>query len=276
MAFYLAVNVEWFPAGRPAISLFEATAGAGADPLNYGWRDYGSRVGIWRLMEALDERRLPVSAPLNSAVCQHYPQIVQAGTTRGWCWVAHGRDNSTFHTDMAEAEERALLHEMLEVITEATGTRPQGWLGPALTETFRTPSLLSEFGVRYVMDWCNDDEPYRLAVEPGPLIALPYLCEVSDIPIFLWRGGSADTFARAVIDHFDRLYEEGARRPSVMGLGVHPFLIGQPGRIGGLERALDHIASHPDVWLATSDEIADWYIAGQLAVSGQVGARRND
>lgn len=259
VAFYLAPNIEHFEPDRPAISLFGATAGLSPDPLNHGWRDYGLRVGIWRLMDVLDQRSLRASAPLNSACCELYPEIVQHGCERGWCWIAHGRDNSTFHTGLDEAEERALLAQIIGTIEEATGRRPQGWLGPALTETHNTPRLLSELGLSYVMDFTNDDEPYLLDVEPGPMIALPYLSEVSDIPILLLRGGTPQDFAATVIAHFDRLYEEGGERPSVMGLGVHPFLIGQPSRIGGLEQALDHVMSRQDVWVATSDEIADWY-----------------
>ncbi|MFZ0043328.1 MAG: polysaccharide deacetylase family protein, partial [Solirubrobacteraceae bacterium] len=260
VAFYLAPNVEHFAIDRPAVSLFGATAALTPDPLNYGWRDYGVRVGIWRVMEALDERSLRASVALNSAVCDHYPEIIAEGVKRHWCWVAHGRDNSTFHTGMTVDEERSLLSSVIHGIERATGAAPRGWLGPALTETFNTPRLLSDLGLRYVMDWCNDDEPYHLDVEPGPMVALPYLSEVSDIPIFLLHGGGPDDFTRAVTDHFDRLYREGERRPAVMGLGVHPFLIGQPGRIAALERALDHIASHEDVWLTTSDEIVDWYL----------------
>jgi allantoinase len=278
VAFYLAPNIEFFEFGRPGISLFSGTAGLTPDPLNYGWRDYGVRIGLWRVMETLDERALRASAPINSAVCRHYPEIVEEGARRGWCWVAHGRDNTTYHTGMNEDEERALLADALAEIDQATGTRPLGWLGPALTETHSTPRLLSELGLRYVMDWCNDDEPYPLDVDGGEMIALPYLSEVSDIPIFLLRGGSAADFARTVIDHFDRLYAEGTRRPSVMGLGVHPFLIGQPSRIGALERVLDHILAHEQVWIATSDEIAEWYIgaaASRAAASSRpAGASR--
>lgn len=260
IGFYLAVNVEWFAPDRPAISLFPATATLSPDPLNYGWRDYGARVGVWRVMEMLEQRSLRPSAPVNAAVCRAHPQILEEGTRRGWCWVAHGEDNSTFHAGLDMAEERRVLQQIVDELERGTGRRPFGWLGPAFTETANTPRLLSELGVRYVMDWCNDDEPYALDAGPAPLIALPYLVEVGDIAVFLLRGGGPDDFTRAVVDHFDRLYAEGLHRPAIMGLGVHPFLIGQPSRIGALERALDHILGHPGVWLATSDEIAQWYL----------------
>lgn len=257
VAFFVAPNVEYFPVGRPAISLFPATVGCPPDPLNYGWRDYGLRVGLWRVADALAERGIPASVAINSAVCEHYPEVVEEGLRADWTWVCHGRDNATFQAGMDEDEEREYLVGVLSVIETTTGQRPKGWLGPALTETFNTPRLLSELGLSYVLDWSNDDEPFALDV-PG-MVAVPYLGELSDITIFHMHGGSPDDFTRAVCDHFDRLYAEGAARPSVMGLGVHPFLIGQPGRIGALERALDHILARERVWITTSDAVADWF-----------------
>lgn len=257
VAFYVAPNVEHFPVGQPAISLFGATAGCPPDPINAGWRDYGMRVGLWRVADALADRGIPASIALNSAVCDHYPEVIEEGLAAGWTWVCHGRDNATFQVGMDEDAERTFLADALGAIERATGTRPKGWLGPALTETYATPRLLAELGCTYVMDWANDDEPYALDV--SGMIAVPYLGELSDITIFHLHGGSPDDFTNAVCTHFDRLYAEGATRPSVMGLGVHPFLVGQPGRIGALERALDHIRGHDDVWITTSDAVADWF-----------------
>jgi peptidoglycan/xylan/chitin deacetylase (PgdA/CDA1 family) len=257
VAFYIAPNIEHFPVGQPAIHLFPATLGCPPDPLNYGWRDYGVRVGLWRVADVLAERGVPMTAAVNSAVCERYPEIVEEGVRAGWTWVCHGRDNATFQAGMDEEEERGFLSEAVDVIERATGARPKGWLGPALTETFNTPRLLAELGFTYVLDWSNDDEPFALTV-PG-MVAVPYLSELSDITIFHIHGGSAEDFTREVCAHFDRLYAEGTTRPSVMGLGVHPFLIGQPRRIAALEQALDHILGHDDVWITTSDAVADWY-----------------
>lgn len=260
VGFYVVPNVEHFPVGRPALSLLPATTATEPDPLNYGWRDYGVRVGLWRIADVLEERCLRPTVALNSAVCDEYPVIVEEGVRRGWSWIAHGRDNATFQAGMSRDEERTYLEEVTDRIERATGTRPRGWLGPALTESYETPGLLAALGYTHVLDWANDDEPYLLDVD-GPLVAVPYLSEVSDIVIFATHGGSPDDFVRAVCDHFDRLYAEGAHRPSVMGLGLHPFLIGQPGRIGALERVLDHIAAHEGVWCTTSDAVADWHLA---------------
>jgi peptidoglycan/xylan/chitin deacetylase (PgdA/CDA1 family) len=219
------------------------------------------RVGLWRVADVLERAGVTPSVALNAAVCDHYPEVIEEGVARGWTWLCHGRDNASFHVGMDEPTERRELEASLNTIERACGARPRGWLGPALTETFATPRLLAELGVSYVLDWCNDDEPYALDVEGPRIISVPYQAEVNDIPIFHLRGGSADDFVGAACAHFDRLHLEGAERPSVMGLGIHPFLIGQPSRIGALERVLDHVLGHDGVWSATADEIAAWYLA---------------
>ncbi|MFD7663580.1 polysaccharide deacetylase family protein [Streptomyces sp. NPDC059788] len=257
VAFYVGLNVEHYRIDRPSTSIFPGTAGLAPDPLNYGWRDYGPRVGIWRLIESLDRHGLRASVMLNSEVTRHYPQIVEAGRRRGWAWIAHGRDNSTFQADMAVDEERAFLTEVVATIEKATGRRPRGWLGPALTETFRTPRLLAELGLDYVLDWANDDQPYRLNV-PG-MLSVPYSIEVNDISLFVGKSLSGPDFVRIVKDQLDQLYADSEHSGRVMSLVLHPFVVNQPFRHKYLDQALEHIANHPGVWLTTSDEIAGHY-----------------
>ncbi|MEU7188670.1 polysaccharide deacetylase family protein [Streptomyces sp. NPDC045369] len=257
VAFYVGLNVEHYRIDRPSTSIFPGTAALAPDPLNYGWRDYGPRVGIWRLIESLDRHGLRASVMLNSDVTRHYPQIVEAGRARGWTWVAHGRDNSTFQAGMSVEDERAYLTEVVHTIEKATGRRPRGWLGPALTETFRTPGLLAELGLDYVLDWANDDQPYRLNV-PG-MLSVPYSIEVNDISLFVGKSLSGPDFVRIVKDQLDQLYADSATSGRVMSLVLHPFVINQPFRHKYLDQALEHIANHPGVWLTTSDEIAEHY-----------------
>ena len=258
IAVYVLVNVEYFEPGKPALSLYSGTASFPVDPLNYGWRDYGPRVGVWRLIELLDKYGITGTAALNSDACEHYPQIIEAGRTRNWAWVAHGKNNSILQGAMEEAEERVYLREVVETIERGTGARPQGWLGPSLTETEHTPVILEELGLTYVLDWGNDDQPYPLTAGER-MIAVPYPSELHDIPMLLLYGWTGEEFADAMIEQFDVLYHEGVHRRSIFGIGRHPFLVGQPFRIRHLERVLAHITRHEDVWLATSDEIADFY-----------------
>jgi peptidoglycan/xylan/chitin deacetylase (PgdA/CDA1 family) len=260
VAFYLGLNIEHFRIDLPATSVVPVTVGLTPDPANYGWRDYGVRVGIWRMMDLLDRLEIKASVLLNSEVCEHYPQIVDAGVQRGWAWLGHGQTNSTFQADMGLEEERAYLAQMHEVIAQATGTSPRGWLGPALTETFNTPSLLAELGYRYLLDWCNDDQPYPLTV-PG-MISVPYSLDINDITLFVGRNLSGDDYVRAVIDALDQLIEDSdADNGRVMALPVHPFIVNQPSRHRYLARALEEVRARDAVWVTTSDAIADHYLA---------------
>jgi peptidoglycan/xylan/chitin deacetylase (PgdA/CDA1 family) len=260
LAFWIGLNVEHFKVDMPSTSLAPYTAAYVPDPLNFGWRDYGVRVGIWRMMEAFDRFGLRASVLLNSEVCQHYPAIIEEGNRRGWTWLAHGKSNSIYQAGMEREQERAYLAEVVQEIESGTGHRPRGWLGPALTETFNTPSLLAELGLTYILDWCNDDQPYPVRVERGRMISVPYSIEVNDIPLCLGKGLSGEQFYRVVVDQFDVLYAEAERSGRVMALALHPFIMGQPFRVRYLERALEYIAGHEGVWLTTSDEIAEWYL----------------
>ncbi len=258
VAVWIGLNIEHYPFGRPALSITPATAGLPIDPMNHGWRDYGVRVGVWRVMEVLDRLGIRASVLLNSEVCHRYPAIVEAGRERDWAWLAHGRDNATLQTGMSREDEREYLREVVETIERGVGRRPRGWLGPALTETEHTPELLAELGLTYVCDWCNDDEPYPLDVDG--MISVPYAIEHNDIPLLIDKGLTGPEFGQVLTDQFDVLYEEGATSGKVMAIPLHPFLVGQPFRITYLQRALEHIAAHEHVWLATSDEIAEWYL----------------
>ncbi|WP_433197164.1 polysaccharide deacetylase family protein [Nocardia sp. CA-107356] len=257
VAFYIGLNIEHYQVDRPSTSIFPGTAALAPDPLNYGWRDYGPRVGIWRVMQALDKYGIRASALLNSDVAHHNPQIIAAGRERNWTWLAHGKNNSIFQADMSIDDERAYLTDIVETIERATGRRPHGWMGPALTETFHTPALLAELGLDYVLDWTNDDQPYLLNV-PG-VLSVPYSVELNDNSLFLGTGLRGADFVQIVKDQVDRLYEDSAESGRVMALALHPFVIGQAFRIKYLEQALEYVTNHPGVWLTTSDEIADHY-----------------
>lgn len=260
LAFYIGVNVEHYEVDKPSTSIFAGTSHLRPDPLNFGWRDYALRVGIWRMIEALDRHQMRATVLLNSDCCRLYPQVIEAGKARDWAWVAHGRNNSILQADMSEAEERDYLKQVVGTIQDATGGAVKGWMGPALSETFATPRLLKELGLRYVLDWCADDQPFPLTI-PG-MISVPYSVEVNDGILFLGKSLSGPDFVRIVKDQFDRLYAEGATSARVMALCLHPFIINQPFRQRYLEEVLEYVAGHEGVWLTTADEIADHYAVG--------------
>jgi peptidoglycan/xylan/chitin deacetylase (PgdA/CDA1 family) len=259
VAVWFGVSMETYELGRPSVSLSPITAMLDPDPMNYGWRDYGARVGIWRMMKLLDRYDLKASVFLNSDACQAYPQIIAAGNDRDWAWLVHGKNNSSMHTGMGPDEERQALGEMVETIRSGTGRQPMGWLGPGLTETYNTPELLSELGIRYLCDWCNDDQPYPLNTAK-PMVSVPYAIEVNDLPMMMY-GYSGDALSGIITDAFDVLFEEGADSGRVLGIGLHPFVMGAPWRHKHFARALEYLNRfRDDVWFATSDEIATWYL----------------
>ncbi|MFI7672294.1 polysaccharide deacetylase family protein [Actinophytocola sp. NPDC049390] len=258
VAVYIGLNIEHFLLDRPSTSIWPGTADLVPDALNFGWRDYGVRVGIWRTVRSMDRHGFRASALLNSDAARRYPRIVAAGVARNWAWLAHGRTNSVPHANLAEDEERAELTEIVDTIAAATGGRPRGWMGPGLTETANTPRLLAELGLDYVLDWTNDDQPYPLTV-PG-MISVPYTVELNDLSLFVSRSTTGPEFVRIVRDQYEQLSADGGGR--VMALALHPFVIGQAFRARYLDEALEFLAAQPDAWLTTSDEIAAHYLAG--------------
>jgi peptidoglycan/xylan/chitin deacetylase (PgdA/CDA1 family) len=229
------------------------------DVLNYSWRDYGVRVGIWRMMDIMERYGVKGTVALNSDVCSRYPQIIEEGNRLGWEWMGHGQTNSMLMTGMDEVQERSLIHDVLDTIERVSGSRPRGWLSPAMSETANTPDLLAEAGVQYVCNWVNDEQPYPMKVRSGSLFAMPYSAEINDIPAFLSYKLSPEEFGQAICDQFDVLYEDGGVTGRVMAISLHPFLIGQPHRSKYFARALQHITSRQEVWLARGGDIIDWY-----------------
>lgn len=259
LAVYVGLNVEHYEVDKPSTSIFSGTAGLQPDPLNFGWRDYGPRVGIWRMIEMFDRLNLRPSVLLNSDVCDRYPQIIAAGRQRGWAWLVHGENNSTLPGLQERDDEARRLAGMMDTIERATGSRPKGWMGPALNASFSTPELFAELGGTYILDWCADDQPFPMNVKAGPMISVPYSIEVNDITLFVGHSCTGPDFEQIIVDQFDQLLADSAESGRVMAVAVHPFVVGQPFRLKYLEQALRRIVGHPDVWLPTTDEIADWY-----------------
>jgi allantoinase len=264
VAVWVIPNIEHFHIDRPGTALRPESAQQAPDVYNFAWRDYGLRVGIWRLMAILDKYKIRATVALNAEVCDHYPLIVQEGVKRGWEFMGHGLTNSQRLAGLSEEEERDVIARTLARIEQAVGRRPRGWLGPGLAETWRTPDLLAEAGIEYVGDWCADDQPFPMRVAQGELIAMPYTVELNDIPLFLHHHFTGQQFYEAIRDQFDVLYQEGRESGRVMAIALHPFITGVPHRAKYLDQALAYVTGHRYVWLATGSEILDAYRA-QLA-----------
>jgi peptidoglycan/xylan/chitin deacetylase (PgdA/CDA1 family) len=256
LAVYFGLNLERFAFGE-GLGAELAPGGPQPDVLNYAWRDYGNRVGAWRMLAEFDRLDLPATVLANSAMYAYAPELMAAWRARGDEVAGHGRTNSERQGDMAEAEERALIADSTEVLTRAEGVAPEGWLSPWISESRTTPDLLAEAGYGYTLNWAMDDQPVWMRTRAGPLLSVPYPQEVNDIPSIVARKDGAAAFADMIIDNFDEMMAQSAAQPLVMGVALHPYLVGQPYRLRHLRRALDHIAAYrDDVWICRAGDIA--------------------
>jgi peptidoglycan/xylan/chitin deacetylase (PgdA/CDA1 family) len=264
LAFYVCTNIEYFALGAGDGALDNAVIGAKQTHRNYAWRDYGLRVGIWRQLELLQELGLPAAHNVNSLIYRFRPDIAEAIRARGDEIVAHGRTNSEHQDGMWEPDEARLIQEVTDTITSHEGKPPGGWMGPGLSETKVTPDLLQEAGYRYLMDWPADDQPFWMKTRQGRILSVPYSIELNDGPVIARRQHSAREFADMIVDQFDEMVRQSQAQPLVCSVVLHPFITGQPFRLGPLRQALTHCARHPMrdcVWYTTPGRIADYCYA---------------
>jgi peptidoglycan/xylan/chitin deacetylase (PgdA/CDA1 family) len=257
LAVYIGFNVEHFTFGE-GLGANLGPASPQPDVLNYSWRDYGNRVGVWRCLDLFDDLAFPTAAIVNTAIYDHCPEVVAAFVARGDELVAHGHTNSQRQGSMSEAGERNLIAHCRERMARAHAKPPAGWLSPWISESAVTPDLLKEAGYRYTLNWCHDDQPTLMKTRAGPLWSVPYPQELNDIPMIVGRMLDGKDFAQMIVDQFDEMLEQSHKESLVMGLALHPYLVGQPYRLRHLRRALQHIAGHrADVWLTTPGAIVD-------------------
>jgi allantoinase len=254
LAVYLGFNLEHFAFGEGlGASLVPPTPGA--DVLNHSWREYGNRVGAWRCLELFDSLGLPSATLLNTALYDHCPELVAACVARGDEIVGHGHTNAERQADMAEDVEAALLADCRDRIEAESGTAPTGWLSPWISESFATPDLLVEAGYRYTLNWAHDDQPTLMRTRSGAgLWSIPYPQELNDIPMIMARQMDAKDFAQMIVDNADEMLEQSRHQPLVMGVALHPYIVGQPYRLRHLRRALSHLARMRDrdeIWFTT-------------------------
>jgi peptidoglycan/xylan/chitin deacetylase (PgdA/CDA1 family) len=258
LAIYLGFNLEHFAFGE-GLGACIGPAAPQPDVLNFSWREYGNRVGAWRCLELFDSLGLPSSTLLNTALYDHCPELVAASVARGDELVGHGHSNSERQADMAEADEAALLADCRARMRAESGTAPTGWLSPWISESRLTPDLLAETGYSYSLNWCHDDQPVRMRTRGGgTLWSVPYPQELNDIPMIIARQMDAKDFAAMIIDNADEMLEQSRRQPLVMGVALHPYIVGQPYRLRHLRRALSHLARMRDrgeAWFTTPGAI---------------------
>ena len=256
LAVYVALNLESYSFGEGLAE--DIVPGSGQpDVLNWSWREYGNRVGAWRLLAEMKRAGIPPSLLVNAAIYSRHAELAEAFRSAGAAIVAHGRSNSESQAALDEKAERQLIEEARDVIARNAGSAPKGWLGPWIAETERTPDLLQAAGFIYVLDWCMDDQPVWMKTQGGRLLSVPYPQELNDSNAIVARRHSAADFADMIVDQFDEMRDQAVGQPLVMGIALHAYVAGQPFRLRRLRAALKHVAQrHDDVWLTTTDAIA--------------------
>ncbi|HUG77818.1 MAG TPA: polysaccharide deacetylase family protein [Burkholderiales bacterium] len=265
VALWVTVSLQWFPLdmkGQP-FKPPGALQTAYPDLRHYTLRDYGNRVGVFRVMQALERHGIRASAAMNAAVASRYPALLEEIVSKKWEVVAHGLDMDHLHYEGMKGEAE-LISEALRLLGEKATVR--GWLSPAKSESHQTLDLLAEAGIEYVCDWVNDDMPYEIRAGGKTLHAMPHSADIDDVQILVANHHAEDDFRDALVDQFDLLHEESARHGGrILAISLHPWAIGQPYRIGALESALAHMMRHPGVWPATGAEILDAWKAQRAA-----------
>ena len=253
-------------AGGPAL-LPNTLPGNVADFPNYSWREYGQRVGLWRLFEAMDEFDVKPSCTLNAVTVERRREMLDAALERGCEIVAHNYEQGELLTDyMFQPEkEREVVLRTLEVYEEAVGRKAKGWLSSSLRGTPNTPSILAEKGCTFYCDIMNDDQPFLIRTDNGPIVSVPYSNEINDFTLVTRRGHTTDEVRDILIEELSVLHKEGEHTGRIMNIGLHPHVSGRAYRIRALREFLEFAKSLDGVWWATREEIAAWYLENHEA-----------
>ena len=260
LAMYVALNIETFGFGIDVGPVLGPKLPM-PDHKNWAWREYGNRVGFWRLLELFDELGLPLAHNLNSYAYDTHPEIVEAVRKRGDEIVGHGRTNSERPGSRPEADERTLIDEATAAITRHEGRPPHGWMTPLQNESAMTPDLVKEAGYRYILDWPCDDQPYWMRTRSGSLLNIPYPAETNDFSPIVYLHHDPQQFVDTVVRQFEEMIEQCRRQPLVFAISLHTMIFGQPHRLRVLREGLRRILAHPDfdrVWLTRPGDIAAW------------------
>lgn len=257
------VNLEVWDISRPmARQMVPAPTGQVLlpDVPNWSWHEYGMRVGVWRFFDLYKKLGIRPTLSINARVCEDYARVARQAADDGWEFMAHAYEQGPIHK---VDDQPAMIKRTMDVIEKFTGHPSIGWLGPGLTQTLETPDYLAEAGIKYIGDWVFDEIPTTVNTAHGPLVALPYTLELNDIPTMIVQHHESGYWKDRCIDAFDRLYAEGATRPRVMTISIHPYISGQPHRIKYLEEVYDYINRFEGVVHMNGKEIYEWYASGQ-------------
>ena len=265
LAVYFALGIEHYAFNEGLVENLVPGIPA-PDVLNTSWREYGNRVGAWRVLNAFVQYKLPLSILLNTAVYEEAPDLMTACSKAGCEMIAHGYSNSETLADRSEADEAAYIRSVTEDIRKAEGSPPAGWSSPWIAETMATPDILAEAGYDYLLDWIMDDQPVWLKTRTRPILAVPYSHDLNDSSTVMGRNVLARDFADMIVDQFDEMLASSSDAPQVMPVILHSFISGQPFRLKALRRAIEHMMAHGDaVWFTKPGAIASHILSMQSA-----------
>jgi peptidoglycan/xylan/chitin deacetylase (PgdA/CDA1 family) len=271
LALIVTINLEYWDllkqsdqpyyAGGPPV-IPDPMPGNVPDFPNFSWREYGQRVGIWRMIDTFDNAGVPASCTMNAKMGTERKAVIDAVNQRGWELVAHNYEQgdllTNYHFDRdAEAE---LIAKALTVYEQTVGRKARGWLSSSLRSTTQTADILVEQGLSFICDYMNDEQPYLIQTPSGPIVSTPYSVEINDFTFFHRRGMSTSATLELLKEQFDQLYLEGESSGRLMNIGLHPHVAGHPYRIRALREFLEYAKGFDGVWWATREEIADWYM----------------
>jgi len=262
-------------AGGPSI-LPDILPGNTPDFPNFTWREYGQRVGIWRLIDLFDSLEVKASCTTNAVTFERRKAMTDAVLERGWELLAHNWEQGELLTNFAQdpAAERKLVLRTLDQFENHVGRKSRGWLSSSLRGTLQTADILAEQGCIFYCDIMNDDQPYLIRTPSGPIVSVPYSNEINDFTFITRKNYTTDEFRDALIEELDVLHEEGAVTGRIMNVGLHPHVSGRAHRIRALREFIEHAKSLPGVWWATREEIAEWYLANHEShIPGQLDPR---
>jgi peptidoglycan/xylan/chitin deacetylase (PgdA/CDA1 family) len=263
---HVVVNVESWPFDQPMPrKLLSAPHGSELVPdiPNFSWVEYGLRAGMPRLFSLFADRKIPVSAFINAAVCDDYPRLAERVGRAGWEVVGHGYTQRSLQADAAREAE--VITQSLERLARFYGSRPRGWLGPGLKETLDTPDHLKAAGIEYLCDWVIDDLPHWMNTRHGRFICMPYTLELNDSVLYAVQQHPSDALYRRTHDSVKCFERELTHQPRILTLALHPHLIAVPHRMTYLERVIDELQSRSDTIFMTGGKIADWFVAADAA-----------
>jgi allantoinase len=270
LALIITINLEYWDllkessasyyAGGPAI-LPDMLPGNIPDFPNFSWREYGQRVGVWRLFGAFIAAGVRASCTMNAKMALERPAVIDAALEHDFELVPHNYEQGELlcHLQHKPDQEKRVIEQTLTVYERVTGRKALGWLSSSLRSTTNTPAILVENGLKFWCDLMNDDQPYMIETEKGPIVSVPYSIEINDFTLLQRRGLTNDAALECMKEQFNVLYAEGQRTGMMMNVGLHPHVIGVPHQASILSKFLAYAKEFDGVWWATREEVAACY-----------------